>query len=175
MLRSGRVHLQPATVKKVGSAINSTKRHVPLRPGLLTGCNRQKGGVSYQFNKEICSAPAGFTYPLQPSRGRGQPSIQQAPLWPSSLTGCNRQEGEVSPIDSIKRHAPLWPGSLTGCNRQEGGVSYIDSRDMLRSGRVYLPPTTVKRVGSATSIQETCSAPAEFTYNLQPSRGWDQP
>jgi hypothetical protein len=47
LLSSGRVHLQPATVKV--------------------------GGVSHQFNKKICSARVGFAYSLQRSKKWRQP------------------------------------------------------------------------------------------------------
>src|SRR6266516_2816805 len=152
MLRSGWIHLRSTAVKRAGSAIDSTKRYAPLRPGSLTLCNRQKGGVSHRFNKETCSAPAGFTYGLQPSRGRGQPSIQQRDMLRSGRvhlpSATVKRAG--SAIDSIKRHAPLRLGSLTVYSRQKGGVIHRFN-------------------------EETCSAPAEFTYSLQPSRGRSQP
>jgi len=126
MPSSGPVHLLPATVKRAASASHRFNKHAQLGLVSLTLFNREEGGVSRLLIQRSDMLSPGFTYILQPSRGRRQPSIQRRDLLSSARPGFHLQAATVkraaSVIDSTKRHPHLGPArvSLTLCNRQEG-------------------------------------------------------
>ena len=122
---SSRVHLHPTTVKNTQSAVHLAYY---FKQGPLTCCNRREHAVSCPFSIPL---QAGSTYLLQPSRTRGQLSIQH-----TTLSRVHLHAATVENTRSAVHLAYYFEqGPLTRCNRREHAVS--PSSIVLRAGSTY--------------------------------------